>query len=116
MERYKVTLLKETVGETHWSDYISSFAKRLHDQSRWFNNSYSDLCIKEAWWDRLLEYVKEQGDARFIKEFEKYLKKDYREHLIEMYAHCLYKKMDSGVTGRGLYQEICSYLRRMKSS
>lgn len=107
------SLLRETVGEKAWPQYIEAFAHRLRKGSSWFSDSYADLCIKEKWWDKLLDYVAEQHDARYIKAYEKYLKAAYRDRLIELYRDCVYQRLEKGV-GRNIYQEICSYLRHMK--
>lgn len=107
------SLLKETVGEKNWPGYIEQFAEQLRKKSSWYSDSYADLCIKENWWGKLMEHVAEQKDARYIKEYEKYLKTDYRDRLVELYLECVFKKLESGV-GRPIYQEICSYLRHIK--
>lgn len=60
-----------------------------------------------------MEYVAEQKDARYIKEYEKYLKADYRDRLVDLYRECVYERLEKGV-GRPVYQEICSYLRHIK--
>ena len=106
-------LLKVTVGEKNWPDYIQDFAAKLREHSSWFSDSYANLCIREKWWNKLLDYVAEQHDARFIKEYEKYLKIDYRDQLVYLYRDCIYRKLERGI-GRNIYQEICSYLRHMK--
>ncbi len=43
------SLLRETVGEKAWPQYIEAFAHRLRKGSSWFSDSYADLCIKEKY-------------------------------------------------------------------
>ena len=74
--------------------------------------TYPDLCIKEKWWSKLLKYVQESKSAHTLKEYEKYLKKDYKDELITLYSAYVYDELKRG-TGRGLYQQVCSYLRHI---
>ena len=106
------SLLKETVGEEDWPEYIERFAKVLLNHSGFHSISYPDLCVKEQWWGKLWDYVRESKSARTLKEYEKYLKKGFKEEIVEMYAGLVYSTLNRGV-GRHIYQEACSYLRRM---
>lgn len=104
-------VLKEYVPAGCWREYIGVLAERLKTK-RW-SNSYVNLCIREKWWDKLLQHVSEQPSGRTLKEYERYLKADYKDELVALYAAVIYRELEGIPLGRGHYREICSYLRRI---
>ena len=106
-------IIKEIIGEASWPQYISTFSEKLHREAPWFSKTYPELCVREKWWEKLLDFLAEKMNAGLLKDYEKYLKKDYSQELVNLYSRLVYKELGSG-TGRRTYKEVCSYLRRMR--
>ena len=69
--------------------------------------------IKQQWWNRLFELLKQTESLENIETEEEYLAKDYASELIQMYSNRLKNYVEKFI-GREHYQKACRYLRRMK--
>ncbi len=106
-------VLKECVKPEKWREFIEKVIEDISTKKRWLDTHLiSQIYIKEQWWDRLMEMVKNDPNLRTIEKYEKYLSKDYANEIIDMYAAGIMKYMEENV-GRKHYQSACRYLRRM---
>lgn len=106
-------VLKECVKPEKWREFIEKVIEDISTKKRWLDTHLiSQIYIKEQWWDRLMEMVKNDPDLRTIEKYEKYISKDYANEIIDMYAAGIMKYMEENV-GRKHYQSACRYLRRM---
>lgn len=102
-------MMKENVPKEDWNAFLEEIINETRD-----NSIKEKIFIKEAWWERLCKHLLEvRPSLRFIKEYEKYLAKDYSPQLIMLYKENLETYLDTNVS-RDYYKEVCQYLRRMK--
>ena len=110
------TVLKQHIDISEWKYFIENLITEIKTNGRNFwrgKELIRNLYIKEAWWDKLFELLKENISLESIEHNENYLANDYATELIELYDKCLVNYMEH-TTGRSHYKRVCKYLRRMK--
>ncbi len=107
-------ILKQHVPQTQWDSYVNEMIADISKEGRWRGQGLiPNIYIREKWWDKLFEFVKQSPSLDRIAEHEKYLSKDYAKELSEMYAVAVIKHLEQNM-GRNHYQLVCRYLRRIK--
>lgn len=107
-------ILKDTVSKKEWYPFLEALITDLEEKGNWSAGSLiNKIYIEEKWWDRLLEYLKENCHLTSIHNFEKYLLQDYTPEIIELYEQEITKYLSHN-TGRSHYKKACDYLRHMK--
>ena len=102
-------LLKQTVPSDQWPKFAENLAKQAIDGG--YNGKYADICSREKWVDRLMEYVGKQQSIYTLNEFESQLLPKYRTEIIDMYIRYAEGLMKSYNRNRNTYKEICHYLK-----
>ncbi len=106
-------ILKQHVKPEKWGAFIEAVIQDITTKKRWFDTDLiASIFIKEQWWDRLFELVKNSSDLNIIKQYEKYLSKDYSNEIVELYANDILKYMKNNM-GRAHYQNACRYIRKI---
>lgn len=106
-------LLKNNVQPEIWNSFVEGIIKDITTKKRWLDfDLIAKIYIKEEWWSRLMELIKQNPSLNYIEQYEKYLSKDYSDELVQLYAEAVVKQMKNS-TGRNHYQTACRYLRRM---
>lgn len=109
-------LMRANTASEKWDADVEKLILHIQTQSK---NSWSSrelirkIYIKQQWWNRLFELLKQTESLENIETEEHYLAKDYASELIQMYSARLTKYVDKFI-GRVHYQKACRYLRRMK--
>lgn len=104
--------LKQTVPADEWPAFTEQLTKQARSNGK--NSKYADICSRENWLDRLMEYVKEQNSVYTLREFETQLLHDYRAEIIDLYILYAENLMDSKDRDRYTYKEMCEYLVHAK--
>ncbi|NOQ76101.1 MAG: hypothetical protein GQ574_29125 [Crocinitomix sp.] len=111
---YYYELLKTYVPDDDWNPFLEELIAEINAAQNWRNmDRVRFICIKEEWWDKLLDYVKTNRSISLIEDSTQYLKADYRQDLIELYRVEILEYLDSNV-GRNHYKTACRHLRKMK--
>lgn len=106
-------ILKENTATEKWFSFVNELTKDLKKSNSWDRGGLlAGIYIKEEWWDRLLVYVQNAPDFCTIDTYVEYLIGDYSDEIIDLYAVAVKKYMEDNI-GRGHYQNICRYIRRM---
>lgn len=106
-------VLKQYIPQNKWDNYVNDIISDIRKTGRWTAQSLiSNIYIREKWWDKLFEFVKQSPSLNTISEYEQYLAKDYSKELSEMYAVAVIKYLEQNM-GRKHYQLACRYLRRI---
>lgn len=106
-------ILKENVEPEKWNDFVEKMIHEILTKSRWPDYYLiANIFIREKWWNRLLELVKNNPSLDRIEEYEKYLANDYANELVDLYVNGILKYLEFNM-GRDHYQKACRYLRRM---
>ncbi len=106
-------ILKKHVKPEDWVEFIENVIKDIYSNNKWFDtNLISTIFIKEEWWDKLLELVKETSELRTLDYYEKYLAKVYPNEMAELYIQAILLYLKRNV-GRDHYQFACRYIRRV---
>lgn len=107
-------VLKEQVSIENWKSFLE---KTIHDIAKkgyWLDSQLiASIYIREKWWDKLLDLIKQSPDLRTIEEYEKFLIKDFKEEIIKLYARGIFDYLKVYV-GRKYYKNACRYLRKIK--
>jgi hypothetical protein len=109
-------IVRENTPAERWNSDIEKLINHIQTQSK---NTWSarglirKIYIKQQWWNRLFELLKQTESLENIETEEQYLAKDYASELIQMYSTRLTKYVDKFI-GREHYQKACRYLRQMK--
>ena len=109
-------LMRANTASEKWDDEVEKLILHIQSQSKSSWNSRElirKIYIKQQWWNRLFELLKQTESLENIETEEHYLAKDYASELIQMYSTRLTKYVDKFI-GRVHYQKACRYLRRMK--
>ena len=106
-------ILKQFIPSEKWNHYVENIIKDIKAQNRWTGSSHIyNIYIREEWWDKLLEIVKQSPDLNTISSYEQYLAKDYSPELVEMYSIAIINYLEHNM-GRKHYKLACRYLRRI---
>ena len=105
-------LLRETISPDNWSEFAEGLARQALEQN--YRSKYADLCSREKWYDKLMEYVKEEQSINTLRQYESQLLRDYRDDIIGMYiAYANHLMVNSYTRNRNTYKEICRYLQQV---
>ena len=106
-------VLKQYIPHKEWGNYVNNIIVDIRKNGKWSAQSLiSNIYIREKWWDKLFELVKQSPTLNTISENEQYLSKDYSKELSEMYGVAIIKYLEQNM-GRKHYQLACRYLRRI---
>ena len=109
-------LMRENTASEKWDSDVEELIAHIQSNSKNAWNSRSlirKIYIKQQWWNRLFELLKQTESLENIETEEEYLAKDYASELIQMYSNRLKNYVEKFI-GREHYQKACRYLRRMK--
>ena len=109
-------LMRENTSSEKWNSDVKKLIIQIQTESKTIWKSRElirKIYIKQQWWNRLFELLKQTESLENIETEEHYLAKDYTSELIQMYSMRLTKYVDKFI-GREHYQKACRYLRRMK--
>lgn len=102
-------ILKQTVPTDKWNEFAEGLAKQAIESRR--GEKYPDLCSREKWYDRLVEYIREKGSIYTLQHYEMELLRDYRDDVITMYIDYAKHLMHNSYSrNRKTYQEMCRHL------
>lgn len=103
-------LLKETVPAMEWSTFAVGLAREAIASGH--KDMYADLCSREKWYDRLMEYVRENRSMSVLRRYESQLLRDYRAEIIDRYiSYANYMMTSTYNRNRNTYQEMCRNLQ-----
>ena len=103
-------LLKETVPAMEWSTFAVGLAREAIASGH--KDMYADLCSREQWYDRLMEYVRENRSMSVLRRYESQLLMDYRAEIIDRYiSYANYLMASTYNRNRNTYQEMCRNLQ-----
>ncbi|PCH67401.1 MAG: hypothetical protein COC06_11280 [Bacteroidales bacterium] len=106
-------ILKENVVPEKWFSFVNKLAEDVKKSSSWdCDGLLAKIYINEEWWDRLLDYVRNNPNFSTIDAYREYLIGDCCDEIIELYAIVIKDYMENNM-GRGHYQNICRYIRQM---
>lgn len=106
-------ILKKHVKTENWVSFLESVIQDISTKKQWLDSGLiASLYIKEEWWNRLLELVKESPDLNTIEHYEKFLVKDYASELVDLYSNGVLKYIKNNL-GRKHYKNVCRYLRKI---
>ena len=106
-------ILKDHIPPDEWKPFVEQIVKELKSSSRYHEGLLANIFIREEWWDRLLDLVKEIGHPSTAEYYESYLKKLYPEDLAKIYEKGIFDSLKY-TTGRKEYQSACRYIRKIK--
>jgi hypothetical protein len=109
-------LMRANTASEKWEADVEKLIIHIQTQSKntWCARGLiRKIYIKQQWWNRLFELLKQTESLENIETEEEYLAKDYALELIQMYSNRL-KNYVEKFMGRDHYQKACRYLRRMK--
>lgn len=107
-------ILKKNIPVEQWDDYVNDIINELKKRSYWLSEQLiNSIYIKEEWWDKLFEQIKENPNLNSISEYEKYLSKDYSNELSDLYVEAINQYLEDNV-GRKYYKIACKFIRRIK--
>jgi hypothetical protein len=109
-------IMRENTPAERWNSDVEKLISNIQTQSKNTWNARGlirKIYIKQQWWDRLFELLKQTESLENIETEEEYLAKDYALELIQMYSNRLKNYVEKFI-GREHYQKACHYLRRMK--
>lgn len=109
-------LMKKYTPEEHWNSEVEKLIHHIEkrEKNRWYSRELiRKIYIKQEWWDRLFNLLKQTESLQNIEQEESYLKNDYAPELVEMYSKRLVDYVEKYVA-REHYKTACRYLRRMK--
>ena len=106
-------ILKDHIPPDEWESFVEEIVKELKRSTRYHEDLLANIFIREEWWDRLLELVKEIGHPSTAEYYESYLKKLYPEELAQIYERGIFDSLQNA-TGRKHYQTACRYIRKIK--
>lgn len=102
-------MLKKEVPVAEWDDFALKLAKQALDTKH--ESKYADLCSRENWTDKLMEYVRKNKSIYDLNLYESQLLKDYREEIIAMYIDYSNQLMTNSYNrNRNTYKEMCRHL------
>jgi uncharacterized Zn finger protein len=106
-------ILKKEVPAKEWPRFVENMIKDISVSNRWSSTGLTaSIYIKEAWWSKLFELVKQSPELHIIEQYESHLAKDYAAEIAGLYAGRLINFMKMN-TGRSHYQTACRYIRRI---
>ena len=102
-------LLKDTVPASEWKSFTEKLAKEAIASGH--KEMYADLCSREKWYDKLMDYVRENRSMSVLRRYESMLLRDYRDEIIDRYiSYANYLMTSTYNRNRNTYQEMCRNL------
>ena len=103
-------ILKDNVPQEQWNEFALQLAEdALHHRK---GELYAEICARENWHQRLMDYVTQILDIRMLRKYEDMLLVCHREEIIDCYIRYIWYVME-GYRCRGTYREVCRYLRHI---
>lgn len=109
-------IMRENTPVERWNSDVEKLINHIQTQSKNTWNARGlirKIYIKQQWWNRLFELLKQTESLENIETEEQYLANDYALELVIMYSNRLKNYVEKFI-GRDHYQKACRYLRRMK--
>ena len=103
-------ILKANVPQDQWSEFALQLAEDALQHGK--GELYTEICAKESWHQRLMDYVRQVLDIRMLRKYEDMLLVCHREEVIDCYIRYIWHVME-GYRCRGTYREVCRYLRHI---
>lgn len=102
-------LLKKEVPADEWDDFVQGLAQQTLDMKK--GRKYADLCSREKWTNKLMEYVRKSRSIYDLNQYESQLLKEYREEIILMYINYANQLMTNSYNrNRNTYKEMCRHM------
>ena len=103
-------ILKDNVPQEQWNEFALQLAEdALHHRK---GELYAEICARENWHQRLMDFVIQILDIRMLRKYEDMLLVCHREEIIDCYIRYIWYVME-GYRCRGTYREVCRYLRHI---
>ena len=103
-------ILKDNVPQEQWNEFALQLAEdALHHRK---GELYAEICARENWHSRLIDYLRQVLDIRMLRKYEDMLLVCHREEIIDCYIRYIWYAME-GFRCRGTYREVCRYLRHI---
>lgn len=105
-------IFKKTFSQKEWPEKCDALIQDMKKNG----GSMHALCeifIREERWENLFQAVKENPSADMLDSYSSHLKERYPQELTAMYERIIRKNLEM-VGGRGVYQDACKMLRKMK--
>jgi len=127
IKKYALSLFLDSGDFKYYKDYKKCFAsqewsqeaQKIVDLVQQFEDNRNKvfllphIYIQEERWQGLLDYVKENASAGGLENFAKHLEARFPTELTEIYEKVITEQLAPSL-GRGNYQYLCRFLRRMK--
>ena len=103
-------ILKDNVPQEQWNEFALQLAEDALQHGK--GELYAEICARESWHQRLMDYVRQVLDIRMLRKYEDMLLVCHREEIIDCYIRYIWYVME-GFRCRGTYREVCRYLRHI---
>ena len=103
-------ILKDNVPQEQWNEFALQLAEDALQHGK--GELYAEICARESWHQRLMDYVRQVLDIRMLRKYEDMLLVCHREEVIDCYIRYIWYVME-GFRCRGTYREVCRYLRHI---
>ena len=103
-------ILKDNVPQEQWNEFALQLAEDALQHGK--GELYAEICARESWHQRLMDYVRQVLDIRMLRKYEDMLLVCHREEVIDCYIRYIWYVME-GYRCRGTYREVCRYLRHI---
>lgn len=101
--------LKKTYEKSQWAAVYQKILEAFEERKHW-SRCYLEILIEEKEYKRLLGYVR--GNPSSIREYYKYLLKDYQGEVYEIYGSYILQQADWASDRKG-YQRVCNLIRHL---
>ena len=107
-------LMKQHLPADEWTDFVEGLIKDVDRKGRGYPaGRIADVYVREGWYARLLELIRDSPSLKELERYEPHLKKDYANDLAILYADAVVKYVRENI-GRQHYKTAAKYLRRIK--
>lgn len=106
-------ILKATVPPEQWNGFVETIVQEAMERKPYYRTDLvASIFIREEWWSRLLNLVKEERTLDQLAKYEKLLAQHFPSELADLYAERIIRYVENHV-GRSHYRTACKYIRRM---
>lgn len=106
-------ILQATVPPEEWTDFVEAIVQETMERKPYYRTDLvASIFIREEWWSRLLDLVKEERTLDQLAKYEKLLAQHFPNELADLYAERIIRYIENHV-GRNHYRTACKYIRRM---
>lgn len=106
-------ILKATVPPEQWNGFVETIVQEAMERKPYYRTDLvASIFIREEWWSRLLNLVKEERTLDQLAKYEKLLAQHFPNELADLYAERIIRYIENHV-GRSHYRTACKYIRRM---